>query len=107
VNTVEGGLARVQAWRIIPLLPASLLKKKNNCNHHNEVRKNVILYALDLRWSITYHQSCLVNRKTAIVINMSLHVGICGIQEVEDYDVRYPFLVILLNCVHLMPRVLR
>ena len=64
-----------------------------HCNHHDEVRKNVIPYALELRRSITYLQNCLINnRKTAIVVNMTRHVGKHGIQEVESMMYDTPFL---------------
>ncbi len=63
-----------------------------HCNNHDEVRKNIIPYVLDLRWSITYLQNCLVNRKTAILVNMTLHEGKRGIQEVESMMYDTPFL---------------
>ena len=43
-------------------------------NHHDEVWKNVIPYALGLTRSIAYLRNCLVNRKTAIIVKMTLHV---------------------------------
>ena len=63
-----------------------------HCNNHDEVRKNIIPYILDLRRSIKYLQNCLVNRKTAIVVNMTLHEGTRGIQEVESMMHDTPFL---------------
>ncbi len=45
-------------------------------HHHDKVRTNGISYALGLMRSIAYCQICLVNRKTDIVANMTLHVGI-------------------------------
>ncbi len=47
-----------------------------HCNHHDEVRKNGIPYAVGLMRSIGYRQNRLVNRKTAIIVKMTLHVGI-------------------------------
>ncbi len=45
-------------------------------NHHDEVQKNGIPYAVSLTRSIAYRRNRLVNRKTAIIVNMTLHVGI-------------------------------
>jgi hypothetical protein len=45
-------------------------------NHHDEVRKNGIRYALGLTRSIAYRRNCLVNRNPDIVVEMTLHVGI-------------------------------
>jgi hypothetical protein len=45
-------------------------------NHHDEVRENGIPYALGLTRSIAYRRNRLVNRKTAIIVSMTLHVGI-------------------------------
>ena len=45
-------------------------------NHHDDVRKNVILNTLGVMWSIPYRKNCLVNRKTAIIVELTLHVGI-------------------------------
>jgi hypothetical protein len=56
--------------------------------------------------SIPYLRIRLVNRKTAIVANMTLNVGISSKREVGEY-VRYPFLVILLGSVVLRQRVLQ
>ena len=39
-------------------------------------RKNGILFALGLTWSIAYCQNCLVNRNPDIIVQMTLHVGI-------------------------------
>ena len=75
-------------------------------HHHDEVRKNGISYAVGLMRSIAYRRIRLVNKKTAIVANMTLHVGINSKQEAGEY-VRYPFLVILLGCVFVRQRVLR
>jgi len=56
--------------------------------------------------SIAYRRIRPVNKKTAIVANMTLQVGINSKQEAGEY-VRYPFLVILLGCVFVRQRVLR
>ncbi len=64
-----------------------------NCHHHDEVRKNVISYAVGLMWSIVYCRSCLVNRKTAMVAKMTLKVGISEKWEKYSY-VGSGFLVI-------------
>jgi hypothetical protein len=40
------------------------------------VQKNGISYALGLMQSIAYRWNGLVNRETAIVVEMTLHVGI-------------------------------
>ena len=61
---------------------------------------------MGLMGSIAYRRICLVNRKTAIVAKMTLHVGISSKQEAGEY-VGYPFLVILLGSVVLRQRVLR
>ncbi len=45
-------------------------------HHHDEVWKNGISYAVGLMRSIAYCRIRLVNRKTAIVAKMTLHVGI-------------------------------
>jgi hypothetical protein len=45
-------------------------------NHHDEVRKNGIRYALGLTRSIAYRRNCLVNRNPDIVVEMTLHVGV-------------------------------
>ena len=47
-----------------------------HCNHHDEVWKNVIPYRVGLMRSIGYQRICLVNRKTAIIVKMTFHVGI-------------------------------
>ena len=73
---------------------------------HDEFRKNEISYAVGLMRSIAHCWIRLVNRKTAIVAKMTLHVGIKSKREVGDY-VRYTFLVILLGCIILRLRVLR
>jgi hypothetical protein len=44
-------------------------------NHHDEVRKNGIPYALGLMRSIAYRRNCLVNRNPDIIVEMTLHVG--------------------------------
>ena len=49
--------------------------RPQHCNHHDEVQKNVIPYAVGLTRSIGYRWNCLVNRKTAIIVKMTLHVG--------------------------------
>jgi hypothetical protein len=45
-------------------------------HHHDKVRKNGISYAVGLMRSIAYRRIRLVNRKTAIIVKMTLHVGI-------------------------------
>ena len=45
-------------------------------NHHDEVRKNGIPYALGLTLSIASCRNCLVNRNPYIVVEMTLRVGI-------------------------------
>ena len=55
--------------------------------------------------SIAYHRIHLVNRKTAIVAKMTLHVGIRSKRETGEY-VGYPFLVIVLGSVILRQHVL-
>jgi hypothetical protein len=44
--------------------------------HHDKEVKNGIPYALGLAWIFAYCRNCLVNRKTAIIVKMTLHVGI-------------------------------
>ena len=62
-------------------------------NHHDEVWKNVIPYALGLTRSIAYLRNCLVNRKTAIIVKMTLHVGIRKKYKYRSYT-RYQILTI-------------
>jgi hypothetical protein len=45
-------------------------------NHHGDVQKNVIPNTLGVTRSIAYRQNRLVNKKTAIIIKMILHLGI-------------------------------
>ncbi len=75
-------------------------------NHHDEVWKNGIFYAVGLMRSIVYCRIHLVNRKTAISAKMTPHAGINSKREVREY-VRYPFLVLLLGCFVLRLRVLQ
>ncbi len=58
-------------------------------NYHDEVRKNGIPFSLGLMWSIAYHRNCLVNRKTAIVVKMTVNVGIQEKWEVQR--MYYPY----------------
>jgi hypothetical protein len=44
-------------------------------NHHGDVQKNVIPNTLGVTWSIAYCQNHLVNRKTAIIVKLILHIG--------------------------------
>jgi len=54
-------------------------------HHHDEVWKNGISYAVGLMGSIAYRRIRLVNKKTAIVANMTLYVGINSKQEAGEY----------------------
>jgi hypothetical protein len=45
-------------------------------HHHDEVRKNGISYEVGLTWKIGHHRNRPANRKTAIIVKMTLHVGI-------------------------------
>jgi hypothetical protein len=47
-----------------------------HCNYHDKVQKNVIPYGVGLTRGIGYCPNCLVNRKIAIIVKMTLHVGI-------------------------------
>ncbi len=70
------------------------------------MRKNGIPNAVGLTWSIAYRRNHLVNRKTAIVVKMTLHLGIREKWEVQRmYDPH--FLAKGLKPVRLRPRVLR
>ncbi len=87
-QTVEGGLAWAHPWCMIPTSQSekkqsSTLNHKpqlgpQHRHHHDEVWKNGISYAVGLMRSIAYRGIRLVNRKTAIVAKMILHV--------EEYD---------------------
>jgi len=61
---------------------------------------------MGLTRSITYRQNHLVNRKTAIVVKMTLHIEIRSKWEEGEY-VQYPYLVILFGRVFLWPCVRR
>ncbi len=45
-------------------------------NHRHDVGKYAISNTLGVTQSITYLQNCLVNRKTAIIVKLTIHVGI-------------------------------
>jgi len=74
-------------------------------NHHDEVWKKGIPYALGLTRSIAYRRNCFVNRNPDIVVVMTLHVGIKYKYKYLSY-VRYTFSQKGLKPVSLMPRVL-
>ena len=107
MSTVEGGPAQAHPWCMIPTCqkkteldtqPQTTTRPTQHRHHHDEVWKNGISYAVGLMRSITYHQICLVNGKTAIVAKMTPLVGINSKREAGEY-VRYPILVIPLGCV--------
>ena len=56
--------------------PQTTTEPTTQHNHHDEVWKNGIPYALGLTRSIAHRQNCLVNRNLDIVVEMTLHVGI-------------------------------
>ena len=56
--------------------PQTTTRPPTTHNHHDEVRKNGIPYALGLTRSIAYRRNCLLNRNPDIVAEMSVHVGI-------------------------------
>jgi hypothetical protein len=70
VGTIPTLMARLQRANHRPQLCPQ------RCNHHDEVRKNVIPYGVGLTGSIGYCRNRLANRKTAIIVKMTLHVGI-------------------------------
>jgi hypothetical protein len=96
-NTVVVGPARDISTAMIPTSPSE--KKQSSTHnhkpqlgpqhrhHHDKVGKNGISYAVGLMRSIAYPLICLVNRKTHLVANMTLHVGIEEKWEVQRvYD---------------------
>ena len=83
---VIGRAGAVHPWCMIPM-SSSEKKQSSTLNHkpqlspqhrhhHDEVWKNGISYAVGLIRSIAYRRIRLVNKKTAIVANMTFHVGI-------------------------------
>ncbi len=72
------------SWFIVGTIPTltARLQRTNHkpklclqhCNHHDKMRKNVIPYGVGLTQSIGYCRNRLANRKTAIIVRMTLHI---------------------------------